>query len=180
MKVVCLMKKNKLWFLLIIVILILTSCSSKEIETPMAEDSAVGTVESFGYDFVIFDSDGNGSPDDIAKLTCLGMSGGYGSFKLEVFISGEDSYCKVFDSEEYSMDKIAYKKLSYSVEGELMIDTFYSVEAVDTDNDSCEELICRQYAWVDCHSNHVGDVISIFKVIKDKVEIIEIGFETQK
>ena len=61
-----------------------------------------------------------------------------------------------------------------------MIDTFYSVDVADMDGDGCEELVCRQYAWVDSHSNYVGDVISIFKVVEDKVEIIEIGFEPQK
>ena len=114
------------------------------------------------------------------QLTCLGMSGGYGSFRLEIFISGENSYRKVFDSEQYMLDDAMYKKLSANIDGELMIDTFYSVEAVDTDNDGCEELIFRQYAWEKCHSNHIGDIITTLKMTDNVMKIIEVRFESLK
>ena len=167
---------------LLILILTLSSCSSNATtETPPTSDnSAVGVPEVLGYDFVIFDSDGDGTKDDIAKLACLGMSGGCGSFRLEVFISGENSYRKVFDSEQYSLNQETYKRLSEKIGGELMIDTFYSVEAVDTDKDGSQELICRQYAWEGCHSNHIGDIITTLKMTDNVINIIEVRFESQK
>ena len=134
---------NKIIPLLLILVLMLSSCASNtSTETPPASDNSdVGGLEPLRYDFILFDSHGDGVKDDIAELTCLGMSGGYGSFKLEVFISGSNSYHKVFDSEEYEIDKSNYKKLSETIDGELMIDTFYSVEVLDTNNDGYEELI---------------------------------------
>ena len=135
---------KKIMLPLLILVLTLSSCTSTALTgSPTSDNSAVGDPEALGYDFVIFDSDGDGDgvKDDIAELTCLGMSGGYGSFGLEVFVSGENSYRKVFDSEKYEVDKSTYKKLFETIDGELMIDEFYSVEAKDTDNDGCEESI---------------------------------------
>ena len=169
---------NKIIPLLLILVLMLSSCASNtSTETPPTPDNSdVGDPEPLGYDFVIFDSNGDGVKDDIAKLTCLGMSGGYGSFRFEVFVSGERSYCKVFDSEQYMLDDATYKKLSQNIDGELMIDTFYSIEATDTDNDGCEELICKQYAWEECHAKHIGDIITTFKMIDNVLETIEVWF----
>lgn len=169
---------KKILPLLLILALLLSSCTSTE--TPTADNCTVAAPESYGYNFVLFDSDGDGIKDDIAELTCLGMSGGYGSFRLAVFISGAKSYQKVFDSEQYEMDESTYKKLSESIDGELMIDTFYSVEAMDTDGDGCDELVCCQYSWTEYHSNHIGEVVSIFKVGDNGIEIIDLRFEPQK
>ena len=172
---------SKALSLLLILILTLSSCTSESAtETPAVDNPAAGEFEMLGYDFVIFDSDGDGVKDDIAELTCLGMSGGYGSFRLEVFVSGENSYRKVFDSEQYTLDDATYKKLSANTDGELIIDTFYSVEATDTDNDGCEELVCRQYAWEGCHSNHIGDIITTLKITDNIIKIIEVRFESLK
>ena len=166
--------------IIVILALLLSSCSSNAMsESTTADLSAVGIPKEYGYNFVIFDSDGDGVKDDIAKLTCLGMSGGYGSFRLEVFTSKEESYTKAFDSEEYTMDDATYQNLSENIDGELMIDSFYSVEALDTDGDGCEELICRQYAWIDYHANHVGDVVSAIKVTDGKINIIQQRLEPQ-
>ena len=85
--------------------LIQASCWSRAMEIPTTDRSTVGTPEPLGYDFVMFNSDGDGVKDDVAKLTCLGMSGGNGLFRLEVFVSGETDYRKVFDSERYEMDE---------------------------------------------------------------------------
>ena len=90
---------------------------------------------------------------------------------------GENSYRKVFDSEQYALEEETYKKLSPNIDGELMIDSFYSVEAADTDNDGCEELICRQYAWVECHTEHVGDVVSTLKIMDNGIETIRVELE---
>lgn len=172
---------KKIMPLLLSLILILSSCSSNaSTDRPKEDNSSVNVTEPLGYDFVIFDSDDNAVKDDIAELTCLGMSGGYGSFRLEVFVSGEKSYYKVFDSEQYTLDDAIYKKLSENIDGELMIDTFYSVEAEDTDNDGGEELICKQYVWEGCHTNHIGDIITIFKIADNDIEIIEVRFESLK
>lgn len=172
---------KKILPLLLSLVLMLSSCASEAAtETPTVDTPAAGEPEVLGYDFVIFDSDGNGVKDDIAELTCLGMSGGYGSFRLEVFLVGENSYRKVFDSEQYALDKEMYKKLSQNIDEKLMIDTFYSVEAVDIDNDGCEELICRQYAWVECHSNHIGDIVTTFKITDSSIKIIGVRFESLK
>ena len=169
---------NKIIPLLLILVLMLSSCTSNtSLEISTADHSVVGEPEVLGYDFILFDSDGDSVKDDIAELTCLGMSGGYGSFKLEVFTSGENNYRKVFDSEQYTVDESTYKKLSENIDGELMIDTFYSVEAVDVDNDGCEELICRQYAWVECHAEHIGDIVSTFRITDNDIEIINVNFE---
>ena len=169
---------SKALSLLLILILTLSSCTSESAtETPAVDNPAAGEFEMLGYDFVIFDSDGDGVKDDIAELTCLGMSGGYGSFKLEVFISGSNSYRKVFDSEEYEIDESNYKKLSETIDGELIIDTFYSVEVLDTNNDGYEELICRQYAWVDYHSNHIGNVVSVFEMFAYGINLCDIYWE---
>ena len=167
--------------LLLILVLILSSCASNAFtETPAIDNYAVETHKVLEYDFVVFDSDGDGAKDDIAKLTCLGMSGGYGGFKLEVFVSKAKSHQKIFDSEQYTLDDDTYKKISANIEGELMIDSFYSVEATDTDGDGCEELICRQYAWEECHSNHIGDIITTLKITNNVIEIIEVRFESLK
>lgn len=171
---------NKVLSILLILVLILSSCASNiATDTPASDNYAEGVPEPLRYNFVIFDSDGDGVKDDIAELTCLGMSGGYGSFRLEVFIYGENRYRKVFDSEQYSLNQKTYEKLAKNINGELIIDTFYSVDAVDTDKDGCEELVCRQYVWVDSHANHVGDVISIFKMNNDG-EIIDVRFDANK
>ena len=171
------MKIKKTLTLLLILVLMLSSCASESpTETPAVDNFAAGEPTVLGYDFVIFDSDGDGTKDDIAKLACLGMSGGCGSFRLEVFISGENSYRKVFDSEQYSLNQETYKRLSEK----MMIDTFYSVEAVDTDKDGSEELVCRQYAWEGCHSNHIGDIITTLKMTDNVIKIIEVRFESQK
>ena len=172
---------SKVLSLLLILILTLSSCASESpTETSAIDNPAAVEPEALGYDFVIFDSDGDGVKDDIAELTCLGMSGGYGSFRVEVFISGENSYRKVFDSEQYALDEETYKRLSEKIGGELMIDTFYSVEAVDTDKDGSEELICRQYAWVEYHANHIGDIITTLKMTDNVIKIIEVRFESLK
>ena len=169
---------SKALSLLLILILTLSSCAFEApTETSAVDNPAAVEPEALGYDFVIVDSDGDGVKDDIAELTCLGMSGGYGSFRLEVFVSGENSYLKVFDSEQYALEEETYKKFSQNVDGELMIDTFYSVEAVDVDNDGCEELIGRQYAWVECHAEHVGDVVSTLKIMDNGIEIICVELE---
>ena len=167
------------------ILLMLSSCASNtSTETLTADISTGGEPETLGYDFVIFDSDGDGTKDDFAELTCLGMSGGYGSFRIEVFISGENSYRKVFDSEQYKIDESVYKNLSEKIDGELMgelmIDTFYLVEAADTDEDGCEELICRQYSWEGCHSNHIGDIVTTLKMTDNVIKIIEVRFESLK
>ena len=169
---------NKIIPLLLLLVLMLSSCTSNtSLEISTADHSVVGEPEVFGYDFILFDSNGDGIKEDIAELTCLGMSGGYGSFKLEVFISGSNSYHKVFDSEKYEIDKSNYKKLSETIDGELMIDTFYSVEVLDTNNDGYEELICRQYAWVDYHSNHIGNVVSVFEIFAYGINLCDIYWE---
>ena len=172
---------SKALSLLLILILTLSSCASESpTETSAVDNPAAVEPEALGYDFVIFDSDGDGVKDDIAELTCLGMSGGYGSFRLEVFTSGGNSYRKVFDSEEYEIDESNHKKLSQNIEGELMIDTFYSVEAIDVDGDGCEELICRQYVWEEYHSNHIGNIITTLKMTDNVIKIIEARFESLK
>jgi hypothetical protein len=66
---------NKALSLLLILVLLLSSCTSNTSKIPTTDNSAVGQPEALGYDFVIFDSDGDGVKDDIAELTCLGMSG---------------------------------------------------------------------------------------------------------
>ena len=165
--------------IIVIIALLLSSCSvNRKGKSTTADNSAVDAPNEYGYNFVIFDSDGDGAKDDIAKLTCLGMSGGYGSFRLEVFTSREKSYTKVFDSEEYTIDDATYQKLSKNIDGELMIDSFYSVEAADTDGDGCEELICRQYAWAEYHANHIGNAVSMFEVSGGEVGLIEAWIET--
>ena len=85
----------------------------------------------------------------------------------------------MFDSAQYSLNQETYKRLSEKIGGELMIDTFYSVEAVDTDKDGGEELICRQYAWVECHAEHVGDVVSTIRVIDNGIQITDQRLEPQ-
>ena len=169
---------KKILPLLLLLALMLSSCAPElPKETPAVDNPAAFEPEALGYDFVIFDSDGDSVKDDIAEFTCLGISGGYGSFKLEVFTSGENNYRKVFDSKQYTVDESTHKKLSENIDGELMIDTFYSVEEVDVDNDGCEELICRQYAWVEYHAEHVGDVVSTLKIMDNGIEIICVELE---
>ena len=172
---------KKIMLPLLIFVLMLSSCSSNATtETPAADNLVLGVPEVLGYDFILFDSNGDCVKDDVAKLTCLGMSGGCGSFRLEVFISGENSYRKVFDSEQYALEEETYKKLSPNIDGELMIDTFYSVEAADMDGDGREELICKQYAWEESHSNHIGDIVTTLKMTDNVIKIIEVRFETLK
>lgn len=164
--------KNKAFIVaLLLSVIALSSCVSAQVE------KHAGTVaQENGYDCVLFDSDGDGVKDDRARLACLGMAGGYGAFRLEVF-NGE---AKIFDSENYSIDEQTYEKLSESIDGELVVDSFYSVEAIDVDNDACDELVCRQYAWADWHSNHIGDVLTTFKISDFGIEIIEVRLETRE
>ena len=172
------MIKKSLLLLLIIILIFLVSCKGETYEVPSMEPGRSDEIAPLGYDFIIFDSDGDGVKDDIVEHKCLDVAGGYGSFQLEIFISGNRSYLKVFDSTYYTLDEQIYKKLSENINGELMIDTIYSVVAVDVDSDGCDELVCRQYAWVESHSNHMGDVVLILNVT-DVVEIMEARFEVE-
>ena len=138
-----------------------------------AEDKIKADTEGaniLAYDFIFFDSDGDGIKEDIAELRCVGMSGGYGSFRLFVYVLRENEYVRIFDSKDYTIDYTDYENLSSEIGIELMIDSFYSVKAADVDFDDCEELICLQYAWADCHSNHIGDIVSVFKLGRDALE----------
>ena len=169
------MRKHKIGLLLLpLFVCLLTACSPKVTPLSVADHSI---PEPLGYDFLLFDSDGDGVRDDIIELTCLGMSGGYGSFKLGVFVSGEKSYQKAFDSERYEMDGATYQRLAQNIEGELILDTFYSVEAIDSDGDGRDELVTRQYAWSSSHSNHAGDVVTVFKIVNNRAEVADVRLE---
>ena len=140
----------------------------------------VENIKEYGYDFTAFDSNGDGAEDGIAKLTCVDIFGGYGTFRLEVFTLGDQTYSKTFDSIKYTMDDEAYQKLSENIDGDLRIDSVYSVEAVDSDGDGCEELLLRHYAWVETHTNHIGDVVSTLKISNGEARIIEHRLESLK
>ncbi len=171
------MRNISLLLTALVAILLLSACTPSQLDTPSTANSAVEAPEPLGYDFLFFDSDGDGGKDDIAELTCLGMSGGYGSFRLEVFVSGEGSYRKVFDSERYEMDEATYQRLAQNIDGELMIDTICSVQAMDTDGDGRDELVTRQYAWSGSHSNHAGDVVTVFKIVNHRAEVADVRLE---
>ena len=177
------LKKILLTFIVAVLLLLtLSSCVSdiyddRHTYTSTEQNSDVSEREPLGYNFTLFDSDGDGIKSDIAKLDCVDLLGGYGTFTLEIFASGKNSYSLVFDSTKYTIDEATYEMLSANVEGDLLIDTFYSAEALDTDSDGCEELVCRQYAWVQYHSNHVGDVVTTFKITDNGLEISDVRFE---
>lgn len=136
-------------------------------------------IDSLSTQFVLFDSDGDGIKDDIAELKMLGASGGYGSFELEVFISDENNYIKIFDDNGAINVGEALEFLSSILDCEVQVDSVYSVEAVDTDNDGCDELICRQYVWSETHSNHIGDLVTIVRITGQTVELVERMFEKE-
>ena len=60
---------KKILPLLLILLLTLSSCTSESAtETPVVDNPAASEPEVLGYDFVIFDSDGDGTKEDIAEL----------------------------------------------------------------------------------------------------------------
>ena len=169
---------RKLLFLLLLPITHLSLCG---LYPSISVNSSVTDLSvPLGHDDLLFDSDGDGVKDDVAELTCLGMSGGYGTCRLEVFVSEKSDYRKVFDSDQYILDESTYNKLSENLDKKIMLDTFYSVEAIDIDGDGCEELICRQYAWVECHAEHIGNVVSVIKVSDCNVRFLNVRLETPK
>lgn len=140
-------------------------------------DADISPIELLATKRINFDGDGDGIKDDIAELKMLGASGGYGSFKLEVFVSNENDYIKIFDDNGAINDGEALEFLSSVLDCEVQVDSVYSVEAVDTDNDGCDELVCRQYVWAKTHSNHIGDLVTVAKVINQNFEVIDFTFE---
>ena len=120
---------------------------------------------------ILFDSDGDGVKSDLAVLSALGGTGGYGQHRLEVY---EDGKRKIFDSTEYAVDVTLIAEFP----SDAIVDSIYSVEAADVDGDGCDELVCRQYAWQESrHSNHVGDVVSILKNNANKTEFVDVWLE---
>lgn len=140
-------------------------------------DADISPIEPLATKRINFDSNGDGIKDDFAELKMLGASGGYGSFELEVFISNENNYIKIFDDNRAINDGEALEFLSSILDCEVQVDSVYSVEAVDTDNDGCDELLWRQYVWSETHSNHIGDLVTVAKEINQNFEVIDFTFE---
>ena len=122
---------------------------------------------------ILFDSDGDGVKSDLAVLSALGGSGGYGQYQLDIYAEGGQ---KLFDSNGYAVDCTRISGLSTGA----MTDSIYSVEASDMDGDGCDELVCRQYAWCESHSNHIGDVVSVLKRNGDAFNIANAWFAACK
>lgn len=122
---------------------------------------------------ILFDSDGDGVKNDLAALSALGGAGGYGQHRLEVY---EDGKRKIFDSTEISVDVTLIAEFP----SDAIVDSIYSVEVSDVDEDGCDELVCRQYAWCESHSNHIGDVVSVLKKNGDAFNIANAWFEACK
>ena len=110
---------------------------------------------------------------DVAVLSALGGTGGYGQHRLEVY--AEDRQ-KLFDS----IDCVINHAMIPGLPTDVIIDSIYSAEASDTDGDGCDELVCRQYAWCESHSNHIGDVVSVLKKNGDAFKIANAWFEACK
>lgn len=142
-------------------------------------DADISPIEPLATKRINFDSDGDGIKDDIAELKMLGASGGYGSFELEVFIYDENDYIKIFDDNGAINDGEALEFLSSVVDCEVQIDSVYSVEAANTDNDGCDELVCRQYVWAKTHSNHLGDLVTIMRITDQTLELVDRIFEKE-
>ena len=122
---------------------------------------------------ILFDSDGDGVKSDLAVLSVLGGSGGYGQHLLDVYTDGGQ---KIFDSREYT---VGVTKI-VGIPSDTIIDSIYSVKATDVNDDDCDELVCRQYAWQESHSNHIGDVVSVLKNNDNKLELVNAWFEACK
>lgn len=76
----------KIVAILILITLLSCGCHSKISLGENDTVSAYGGCEAFGYNYVLFDSDGDGNKNDIAVLTALDMFGGYGQHRLEVYL----------------------------------------------------------------------------------------------
>ena len=122
---------------------------------------------------ILFDSDGDGVKSDVAVLSALGGTGGYGQHRLEVY--AEDRQ-KLFDS----IDCVINHAMIPGLPTDAIIDSIYSAKASDTDGDGGDELVCRQYAWCESHSNHIGDVVSVLKKNGDAFKIVDAWFEACK
>ena len=142
-------------------------------------DADISPIELLATKRINFDSDGDGIKDDFAELKMLGASGGYGSFELEVFVSNENAYIKIFDDNGAINDGEALEFLSSVLDCKVQVDSVYSVEAVDTDNDGCDELVCRQYVWAKTHSNHIGDLVTIMRITGQTLELVDRIFEKE-
>ena len=161
--------------LIVFAVLVVREKNNQEV-TP---DADISPIEPLATKRINFDSNGDGIKDDVAELKMLGASGGYGSFELEVFISNENNYIKIFDDNGAINDGEALEFLSSVLDCEVQVDSVYSVEAVDTDNDGCDELVCRQYVWGETHSNHIGDLVTIMRITGQTLELVERIFEKE-
>lgn len=142
-------------------------------------DADISPIEPLATKRIYFDSNGDGIKDDIAELKMLGASGGYGIFELEVFIYDENDYIKIFDDNGAINDGEALEFLSSVVDCEVQVDSVYSVEVVDTDNDGCDELVCCRYVWSQTHSNHIGDLVTIMRITGQTLELVDRTFEKE-
>ena len=166
--------KIKIWFIFVsVVVVLLAGCSSKSDKILASDNFDERKQEPLGYDFILFDSDGDGEKTDIVKHTVVDMFGGYGQYCFEIYIQSDVAYRKVFDSDIYSTNQDPVTSL---IQG-AVIDSIYSVESSDVDGDGCDELVCRQYAWVESRTNHIGDVVSVFKRNGDDIEIVSVWLE---
>jgi hypothetical protein len=136
--------------------------------------AAKNEIKPIAVEKIMFDGDGDGESAHLALLSCLGASGGYGSYRLEIFSEGGE---KIFDSEDGETAALISKMISENLSDGLETDSVYSVTPSDLDGDGCEELICRCYAWSVSHSNHVGDVIFVLKTTPTSVSIVNFYLE---
>ena len=61
--------------------------------------------------------------------------------------------------------------------GDGEVDAVVTDTLMDTDGDGRDELVARQYAWSGSHSNHVGDVVTVFKIVNNRAEVADVWLE---
>ena len=149
----------------ILIVMILTSLGCSRGFSESADDSLFVERE------ILFDGDGDGVKSDLAVLSALGGSGGYGQHRLEVYSARGDL---VFDSLKYAIDPTGISRLP----AEAMVDSVYYIGAEDTDRDGCDEIVCRHYVWREIHSNHIGDAVLVFGMNGSVLEPTTAWFES--
>jgi len=81
------------------------------------------------------------------------------------------NYKKIIDLSGNEFTDIFYNQAGEIIDNEnieLFLDSFYKLDIVDYDNDGIYELKCTQYAYLDVHTNYIGDVVSILKFNNEK------------
>lgn len=127
----------------------------------------------------IFSSETEGVQDTGFTITLLKDR----KFRIDNAIVG---YSETFRDDEEEKTDAYYDTYWYDENGEpqqqeLFLDSFCDFFSEDVDGDRVYEIVCRQYASIEWHSNNIGYAKTVLKYNGDTAafEIIESGFDQE-